>query len=175
MKAVKRILFIFACLGMFLIAGTITCGIRTKYRSLPAMRATVAYSYAELIEDYSFLQYNQASPERGKIALMHNLDVLRKIQNERIPYNQDHLHAQIGLTYLRLYSVELAENNGGESSRYLTEAQKELVIAHYTGDSSSAALAKIIATRDASEDKYFKNVRETPAASAANTTLEPNR
>lgn len=81
MKVFKNILFCFGCLAIFLIAGAVSCAIRAKYRSLPQLRSTLAYSNAGLVYNFSFLQYNQASGEEGRTALMRYLEVLQKIQN----------------------------------------------------------------------------------------------
>src|SRR5271154_574048 len=110
MKVLKRILLCFACMGVFLIAAALSCAIRTKYRTVPELKSKVAYSYAGLVADYSFLQYNQAGAEQGKSALLDYLEVLHKIQSEKIRYSPNKLHSECGLTYLRLYRLGLAEH-----------------------------------------------------------------
>ncbi len=63
MKALRTILFRFACLLVFLAAGAATCSIRAKYKYLPNVRASLAYSYLGLFGEYSLLQSNQAGAE----------------------------------------------------------------------------------------------------------------
>ncbi len=65
MKALKSLLFCFACTLVVLLAGAITCSVRAKYRSLPTVKAAAAYSYVPFLGEYSFLQYNQAGGEQG--------------------------------------------------------------------------------------------------------------
>jgi hypothetical protein len=165
MKVIKRILFCFACLGMFLVAGTLSCAIRAKYRTVPQLRSKVAHSYVGLVGDYSFLQYNQAGGEAGRAALLEYLDVLRTIENEKIPFSQNMLHGFRGLTFLRLYRLALAENKPDEGTKYLISAQEEFVSSGFKGVASTEDWAKSITTREAWEAKHYNNVDLVPVAS----------
>lgn len=164
MKVLKKILFCFVCLGVFLVAGALTCAIRVKYRTVPELKSRVAYSYAGLVADFSFLQYNQAGAEPGKSALLDYLEVLRKIQNEKIRYSPNKLHSDYGLTYLRLYRLELAEHEPTEAAAYMTSALKEFAGVPWKADLSAEVLANAIATREDSENKNYNNVKGTPVA-----------
>ena len=170
MKVFKRILFCFGCLGMFLIAGVLSCAIRAKYRCVPELKSTLAYSYADLVSDYSFVEYNQADSQRGELAMLNYLEVLRKIQSEKIHYPQNKLHFECGLTYLRLYRIELAENKTAEAASYMTSAQDEFAALGWNKEALSADnLAKRLSSREASENKNFNNMQVAPVASSERT------
>jgi hypothetical protein len=164
MKVLRKILFCFACLAMFLVAAALSCAIRAKYRAIPRYRSNIALSYLGLVGDYSFLQYNQAGGEAGRAALMEYLDVLRKIENEKIPFSQNMLHGFRGLTYLRLYRLAHAENKPDEETNDLLSAQKEFLSSGFKGVASPEDWAKSIATREAWEAKHYNNVDVVPVA-----------
>jgi hypothetical protein len=164
MKVLKGIIFCFASVGVFLVAGALTCAVRAKYRTVPELKSRVAYSCAGLVADYSFLQYNQAGGEQGKSALQENLEVLHKIQLEKIRYSPNKLHSDYGLTYLRLYRLELAEHEPTEAAAYMTSALREFASVPWKGDLSAEGLANAIATREDSENKNYNNVERTPVA-----------
>jgi hypothetical protein len=152
MKVLKSIFFCFVCLLAFLVAGAASCTIRAKYWGIPKVRASLAYS---------FLQYNQADAEQGKAALLDYLGLLDRIQNERIQYPRYTLHFDAGLTYLRLYRLEMAANKPAEAGEYLRSAQKEFASSGMRGDLSSETLAKNIAVREAGEAKRYNKVEGT--------------
>ena len=118
MKAVRMILFCFACLLVFLVFGVATCTIRAKYRYFPDVRASLAYSYAAFFSEYAFLQSNQAGGEQGKTALLEYLGILQRFQNEKIKYPEKILHLYSELTYLRLYRLEVDTNNPAKADQY---------------------------------------------------------
>jgi hypothetical protein len=161
MKVLKSIFFCFVCLLAFLVAGAASCTIRAKYWGIPKVRASLASSYAGLFGEYSFLQYNQAGAEQGKAALLDYLGLLDRIQNERIQYPRYTLHFDAGLTYLRLYRLEMAANKPAEAGEYLRSAQKEFASSGMRGDLSSETLAKNIAVREAGEAKRYNKVEGT--------------
>jgi hypothetical protein len=165
MKVVKIILFCFACLLVFLITGAASCAIRAKYRDLPKIRASLAYSYVGFFGEYSFLQYNQAGGEQGKTALLDCLGILQRIQNEKIKYPERALHFYSDLTYLRLYRLEVAANNSAKAGEYIRSAQNELAILGQK-DVSAENLIKSIEAQEADEAKLYNNDRNVTASVA---------
>ncbi len=165
MKVLKTVLFCFACLLVFLVTGAASCAIRAKYGYLPKVRASLAYSYAALLGEYSFLQYNQAGGEQGKTALLDYVGMLQKIRSDRIQYPENILHFDSALTYLRLYRLEVAANNSTKPEEYLRSAQKELS-SMGKKDVSAELLIKLIETREANEAKLYNNYKDMtlPAA-----------
>ena len=73
MKTLRTALFALGCLPVFLLTVTASCLLRAKHRSVPEIKSEYAYMYAGNLERYSFLQYNQASPEGGRSALLQRL------------------------------------------------------------------------------------------------------
>lgn len=132
------------------------------------MKLLATYRYVGLVGDTCFLQYNQAGGKYGRAALMDYLEVLQKIQNEKIPYPQRVLHSEMALTYLRLYRLDLAEGKSAVGNAYLATAQKELLSAGFTGDASTDTLAKSIATREASEAKLYNDASESGVETSDN-------
>jgi len=163
MKAVKIILFCFACLLVFLVTGAVCCGIRAKYWDLPNVRASLAYSYTSFFGEYSFLQYNQAGGEQGKTALLDYLGILHRIQNEKIKYPEKALHFYSDLTYLRLYRLEVASNNSVKAAEYVRSAQNELAILGQK-DVLATNLIKSIEAQEAYEAKLYNNDRDVSAS-----------
>jgi hypothetical protein len=156
---------------VFLLAGVACCAIRAKYRCLPMVRAGLAPAYVAFFRDYSFLQYRQAGGEQGETALLGYLGILQKIRDEGIDYPQNSLRFDSGLTYLRLYRLELAAGNTPQASEYLKSAQKELTRLGWK-DVSTETLIKNISAREAGEAKLYNSDKDIPIPSGAEA-LEP--
>lgn len=168
MKTLKTILFCFTCALAFLLAAAISCALRAKYSSLPKLRTEYAYMYVANVEEYSFLQYNQASPEQGREALLEYLKLLQQIRDEQITFPQTFLHREFGLTYLRLYRLESAAGSLAIADDYMKSAQKEWSEVGWKADDvSSEALSKLIETRESREKKLYNSDRlQNPTAQA---------
>jgi hypothetical protein len=164
----RKILFGVSCVLAFLLAAAVSCAVRAEFKSVPEMKASYARMYAESLDRYSFLQYNQASPDQGKAALLEYLKFLQRIQAERIEFPPNLLRYRFGLTYLRLYRLELAAGDPANADRDMQSAQKELSgLGWKQQDLSTEALAKQIQTRESSEDRlYNASPQETSAARA---------
>jgi len=67
---VRKILFGLSCVLAFLLAAAVSCALRAKFQSVPEVKASYARMYAENLDRFSFLQYNQASSDQGKAALL---------------------------------------------------------------------------------------------------------
>src|SRR5712692_5726183 len=169
MKAVRMILFCFACLLVFLVFGVATCTIRAKYRYFPDVRASLAYSYAAFFSEYAFLQSNQAGGEQGKTALLEYLGILQRFQNEKIKYPEKILHLYSELTYLRLYRLEVDTNNPAKADQYLRSAENELAILGHR-DITPEQLIKYIQAQEASEAKLYSS---KGGSSVEGVTLKP--
>jgi hypothetical protein len=163
LKAIQIIGFSLVWVLVFLIAGAATGLIRAGHL-FAIERSSVAYSDASLLEQYSFLQYNQAGREKAKAALLTYRDVLQKIRSEKIAYAPNTLHFDYGLTCLRLYRLEVAANQPSEADTYLRSAQKEFSSLGWK-DVSSDFLAKTIDTREAAEARAYDNDEAPPLAS----------
>lgn len=160
MKAVRMILFCLACLLVFLVVGAATCTIRAKYRYLPSIKASLAYSYAAFFSEYAHLQSNQAGGEQGKTALLEYLGILQRFQNEKINYPEKLLHLYSELTYLRLYQLEVDTNNPAKADQYLKSAENELAILGHR-DITPEQLIKYIQVQEASEAKLYNSKGDT--------------
>jgi hypothetical protein len=166
MKTQKTILFCAACLFVFLVAAAMSCVIRAKYSSVPEMRSQFAYNYVANLGRYSFLQYNQASPDQGRKALLEYLKLIQRIRDEHIQYSQNTLHKDFGLTYLRLYRVESADGNSAVADDYMKASQEEWAALGWKNqDVSIEALSKLIEKRESNERKLY-NASGTQAAQA---------
>jgi hypothetical protein len=154
MKALRTIFFCFACLLVFLAAGAATSSIRAKYTYLPNVRASLAYSYARLFDEYSLLQSNQAGPEQGKTALLEYLRVLQHLQNGKVEYPGNILHLYTEVTYLRLYQLEMTTNNSAKATEYLNSAESQLALLGHK-DIPPNQLIKYIQAREAAEEKLY--------------------
>jgi hypothetical protein len=176
MKTQKTILFCAACILVFLVAGALSCVIRVKYSSLPGMRSQFAYSYVANLGRYSFLQYNQASPDQGRKALLEYLKLIQRIRDERIQYSQNTLHKDFGLTYLRLYRIESAEGNSAAADDYMKASQKEWAALGWKNqDVSIEALNRLIEKREGNERKlYNTSDAQTPTAQAKKDKSKEN-
>ncbi|HEY6265923.1 MAG TPA: hypothetical protein VIW93_14070 [Candidatus Acidoferrum sp.] len=165
MKVVESILFCFACLLVFLITGVASCAIRVKYRDLPKVRASLAYSYAGFFGEYSFLQYNQAGGKQGITALLDYLGILQRIQDEKIKYPEKALHFCSDMTYLRLYRLEVKAGNSAKANEYIRSAQNELAILGRK-DVSAENLIKSIEAQEAYEEKLYNSGGDVTASVA---------
>jgi hypothetical protein len=95
------------------------------------------------------------------------LGVLQKIQNEGIQYPQRTLHFDSGLTYMRLYRLDLAANKPAEATDYLKSAQREFSSLGWKDDVVSPEnLIKKAEMREASEAKLY-NLEKNLNAPAA--------
>jgi hypothetical protein len=66
------------------------------------------------------------------------------------------LHHDFGLTYLRLYRLELAAGDLASADRYMQSAQQELSELGWKQENlSTEALAKQIETRESNEAKLY--------------------
>jgi len=156
MKTLKAIVFCSSCALVFLLAAALSCLLRAKYSLVPKLKTDFAYRYAANLEQYSFLQYNQAGPEQGRQALLEYLTLLQRIRNEKIQYPQNTLHRDFGLTYLRLNRLALAGGNSAVADDYMKSAQKEwLALGWKEEDVSAPALTNLIETRELNEKKLF--------------------
>jgi hypothetical protein len=156
----KRLKTVLLCCICFLAAAAVTCFLRAKYGWLPDLKATYAYAYIGNVQRYSFLQYNQATPEQGRAALLQYLNLLERIRSEHIAYSANLLHRDFALTYLRLYRLESAAGNSSTADNYMKSAQKELLAQGAQEKQVSAeALAKLIAARELRESEVYNNTR----------------
>ncbi len=163
----RKILFGLTCVLAFLLAAAISCALRAKVKFVPEVKASYARMYAENLERYSFLQYNQAGSDQGKAALLEYIGFLQRIRTERIDLSQNLLRYDFGLAYLRLYRLELAAGDPASANRYMQSAQKELSGLGWKPENlSSEALSKQIQTRESGEAKLYNTPsRELPTAS----------
>jgi hypothetical protein len=165
-KSLRTTLLGFGCLLVFLLTATASCVLRAKLRSVPDLKSEFAYMYAGNLERYSFLQYNQASPEEGRAALLQYLKLLQRIEDEHINFPSVTLHRDFGLTYLRLYRLESAAGNGAVAEGYMASAQREYSSLKWKEeDVSTEALKKDIETRESNEAKSYN--RETQTTTTA--------
>ncbi len=156
MKIMKTARFCMLCLMALLLAAVASCAVRARYRSLQRLRAEYAALYLGNLSRYSFLQYSQAGPDQGRTALKQYLALLQRIRAERIPYPARTLHADCGLTYLRLYRLESSVGNLAAAKDYMRSAQKEFAALGWKSDSTSeTALSKLIRIREASEARLY--------------------
>jgi hypothetical protein len=161
-KTLRTALFWLGCLLVFLLTAAASCFLRAKHRSVPDLKSEYAYLYAGNLERYSFLQYNQASPEEGRAALLQYLKLLQRIKDEHINFPPVTLHRDFGLTYLRLYRLESAVGNGAVADGYMVSAQMEYSSLKWKEeDVSTEALTKYIETRESNEAKLYN--RQTQA------------
>lgn len=177
MKVLKTILFCSACLLVFLLAAAVSCALRAKYSSVPKLRAEFSSMYAANLREYSFLQYNQASPDQGKTALLQYLELLRRIKDKKIQYPKNTLHRDSGLTYLRLYRLESTAGNYTAADDYMRSAQKEWsALGWKDKDVSTEALTKLIETRELNETNLYNDIgRRVPAAQGKPEKSAENR
>lgn len=163
-KILNTTLFCFACLLAFLLAAAVSCALRAKYSALPSIRAELADMYAANMQNYSFLQYRQASPDQGTIALLLYLKLLQRIKDQGIRYPESTLHFQSGLAYLRLYRLESIAGDSTAAGGYMRSAQKECSALGWK-DVSTESLVKLIETRELNEAKLY-NSSELPVPTA---------
>jgi hypothetical protein len=168
-KTLKAFLFYCTCALVFTVAAFISCALRTKYHSLPELKAGSAYAYAGNIQDYAFLQYIQAGPDQGRQALLEYLGVFERVRNERIRIPENIIHSKCGLAYLRLYRIESSVGNAALADSYLKSAQQEWSAMNSKNEDLSAeALKKLIATRESNDRKLYDRGEITqPAAPTA--------
>lgn len=153
---VRKILFGLACALAFLLAAAVSCALRAKFKYVPELKASYARMYAESLDRYSFLQYNQATSDQGKAALLEYMKLLQRIRAERIELPPKLLRYDFGLTYLRLYRLELAAGDPATADRDMQSARTELSgLGWKQEDLSSEALAKQIQTRESNEAKLY--------------------
>lgn len=146
----------FLGLLVLLLAAAGSCVARARYRSLRQLRSEYAGMCLDNLSRYSFLQYSQAGPGQGRTALEQYLALLQRVRDERIQYPARTLHADFGLTYLRLYRLESSEGNLTAATDYMKSAQKEFVALGWKSDETSdEALSKLIETREANEAKVY--------------------
>lgn len=166
MKTLRTAIFGLGCLLIFLLTAAASCLLRAKHRSVPDLKSEYAYLYAGNLERYSLLQYNQASPEEGRAALLQYLKLLQRIKDEHINFSPVTLHRDFGLTYLRLYRLESAAGNGAVADGYMASAQREFSSLKWKEeDVSTEALKKDIETRESNEAKLYN--RETQTTTTA--------
>ncbi len=153
MKFLKTILLCGVC---FLVAATVTCVLRAKYKWLPDLKESYAFDYANNVERYSFLQYSQVGPEQGKVALLQYIELLDRIRRENIIYPQNLLRRDFALTYLRLYRIEFAAGNASAADNYMKSAQRELLAQGAKEQQvSPEALTKLIEERESREAQLY--------------------
>lgn len=171
---VRKILFGLSCVVAFSLAAAVSCALRAKFKCVPEVKASDARMYAENLDRYSFLQYNQASPDQGKAALLEYIKFLQRIRAERIEFPPNLLRFDFGLTYLRLYRLELAAGDPASADRDMQSAQKELSgLGWKQEDLSTDALAKQIQTRESNEAKLYN---ASPAdVSAAHAEMDQKK
>ncbi|HUJ30982.1 MAG TPA: hypothetical protein VLY23_06850 [Candidatus Acidoferrum sp.] len=158
MKVLKVVLFCLACATAFCVAAAASCVLRAKYSSVPELKSKFAYMYAVNLARYSFLQYNQASPDQGRKALLEYLKLLQRIRDEKIQYPQGTLHRNFGLTYLRLYRLESTAGNSAAADAYMKSAQKEWsALGWKDKDVSAEGLSKLIELRESNEQKLYND------------------
>lgn len=155
--------FVFACLLVFLASATLSGVLRAKYESLPEQRATYAELRIARLGEYAFLQASQASPDRGRQALLVYVNELREIQRHIKMYPEKQMHFDIGTTELRLYSLESVAGNSREAGEHMSSAQTEFAALGWK-DTSRDTLAKLISTREANEAKLYDVHAAKPAA-----------
>jgi len=162
---VRKILFGLSCVLAFLLAAAVSCALRAKFKFVPEVKASYARMYAENLDRYSFLQYNQASSDQGKAALLEYIKFLQRIRAEHIEFPPNLLRYDFGLAYLRLYRLEMAAGDPAGADRDMQSAQEELSgLGWKQADLSTEALAKQIQTRESNEAKlYNAPPREIPA------------
>lgn len=156
MKALRTILFCLLCATVFVAAAVASCAFRAKYSLVPQLKSTDAYMYATNLDRYSFLQYNQASPDRGQHALLEYLKLLERIRAEGTKYPQPLLHRDFGLTYLRLYRLEWPKGNSAAVDTYMKSAQKEFSALGWK-DVSVETLTKYVQTLESNEQKLYNS------------------
>lgn len=156
MKALKTIGFCFLCATVFVAAAATSCALRARYSLVPQLESEDAYMYATNLDRYSFLQYNQASPDRGQHALLEYLKLLERIRTEGIKYPQPRLHRDFGITYLRLYRLELPNANSAAADSYMSSAQREFSALGWK-DVSAEALTKYVETLESNEQKLYNS------------------
>lgn len=162
----KTVRFCLLCLLVLLLAAVGACAIRVKYRSLRQLRSEYAGMYLDNLSRYSFLQNSQAGPDQGRTALEQYLALLQRIRDERIQFPARTLHADSGLTYLRLYRLESSEGDLTAATDYMKSAQKEFVALGWKSDETSdETLSKLIETREANEAKLY-NTSDSDVSSA---------
>lgn len=155
MKVLKTVLFCFSCLLAFLLAAGVSCALRAKYRSIPALRTQFAYMYAGNLAHYSFLQYNQAGSDQGRTALLQYLSLLQRIRNEHIEYSARTLHLNFVLTYLDFYRLESTAGNSAAADGYMKDAQREWsALGWKNQDASMEAFKKLNQSLQASEAQF---------------------
>lgn len=173
MKVLKTILLCGLC---FLVAATVTCFLRAKYSRLPSIRTSFAYDYADNLDRYSFLQYSQAGPEQGKVALLQYIKLLDRIRRENIIYPQNLLHRDFALTYLRLYRIESAAGYVLAADDYMKSAQKELVAQGAKEQQvSPEALTKLIEARESREAELYNQVTVSAGPKNSDTSKEKSQ
>lgn len=154
MKVLKTIGFCLLCATVFVAAAATSGALRARYNLVPQLESTEAYVYATNLDRYSFLQYNQASPDRGRHALLEYLKLLERVRVEGIKYPQPVLHRDFGLTYLRLYRLELPNANSAAAASYMKSAQREFSALGWK-DVSAEALTKYVETLESNEQKLY--------------------
>src|SRR5690348_7744944 len=149
--------------GCFLLAAAATCVFRTKYSTLPRVRTSLAFNYADNVRRYSFLQYTQAGPQQGKTALLQFVNLLQRIRHENIIYPANELHNDLALAYLRVYRIESATGDEATANNYMKSAQEELLAEGAKRQRvSTEALAKLVEAHDAREAAFY-NQTEIPS------------
>lgn len=170
MKVLKTILL---CGVSFLVAATVTCFLRAKYNCLPDLKESYAFGYADNVDRYSFLQYSQAGPEQGKVALLQYIKLLDRIRRENIIYPQNLLHRDFALTYLRLYRIESAAGDALAANDYMKSAQKELIAQGAKEQQvSSKALTKLIEARESREAELYNQMTVSAGPKNSDTSKE---
>lgn len=165
MRFPKNILFVFTSLLVFLLAATLSCVIRSKYSSLPEIRAGEAGMEAAMLYQYSSLEYTQAGPEQAREGLLQYIRFLERVRNEHIDYPKNEFHADLGLAYLRLYRLESGAGDADAADAYMTNAQKELArLGWKEKDLSREALVKLIETRTSNDVKFYDGNKQTAPA-----------
>jgi hypothetical protein len=172
MKTIKTILFCFLCFLVFLITGTATCALRAKYKYVPKVRASLAYSYAAFFSEYALLQSTQVGGQQGKTALLEYLGILQRVQNEKIQYPERMLHLYSEITYIRLYRLEAATNNPTKAEEYLRSAENELAILGHK-DVTRERLIQYIQAQGASESKLYNSSTDQIGDGSETNTSEP--
>ena len=177
MKVLKKIFFVFGCALIFLLSAALSCVLRARYSSVPKQKAEFAYMYAANLEQYSFLQYNQAGPEQGRESLLQYVQLLQRIRDEHIEFPPNTLHRDFGLTYLRLYRLESSAGNSAEAAGYLKASQTEWAALGWKAeDVSPEALTKLIAKRESNEARIYNDIGlQVPAAQAKQVESKVNR
>jgi hypothetical protein len=154
MTGPRGIFFYVVCAAVLVAAAVASCALRAKYSLVPQLKSTDAYMDATNLDRYSFLQYNQAGPERGQRALLKYLKLLERIKAEGIEYPQAILHRDFGLVYLRLSRVELLQGNSVAADNYMNSAEKEFSALGWK-DVSVEALTEYIETLESNERRLY--------------------